>query len=127
MIKGIGVDMVYIPEIRHFLEDEKLASSFISHTFTPSEVNACKSHNDPAEYYATRFAAKEAVYKAIAHLNDNINFDFRKIETLNHSDGAPYINIIEELKDILESSDISSLHISITTEHDYVTAFVVAE
>jgi holo-[acyl-carrier protein] synthase len=125
MIKGIGVDMVDVREIMRYMETFK--QTFINKTFTPREVEASALLPNPAEYLAARFAAKEAVFKAIARLTKEKGFDFRIVETLNEIDGHPFVNISGELKTLMNEADITSLLISITTEGDYATAFVVAE
>ena len=125
MIKGIGVDMVDISEIARLID--VFGNNYINHTFTKREVAVSREATNPAEYLATRFAAKEAVFKAIAHLTQKKTFDLRVVETLNESDGFPYISINEELQGLLEDAGVVSLFISITTEGDYATAFVVAE
>lgn len=100
--------------------------AFFKHTFTPDERNDAHSITNPAEFFATRFAAKEAVFKAIAHLIPTKTFDFRIVETRNLPDGCPYITT-ESLRPILKAADVRTLHISITTEGDCATAFVIAE
>lgn len=127
MIRGIGVDTVSINEIAHFLKTENIARSYLKHTFTDLEREAGKLRADQAEYYATRFAAKEAVFKALGHLTATKSFDFRLVETLNNPDGSPYVNITDHLRQIMSEADVDLLHISITTEADFATAFVVAE
>lgn len=72
MIKGIGVDTVQISRMAHSL----IIPNFISSTFTINEIN--NLHGDESIYYATRFACKEAVFKALG-----IKMDWRQVETLN--------------------------------------------
>ena len=127
MIQGIGVDSVYIPKIAQYLKDERIANSFMQHTFTLGERCAAVLQENQAAYYATRFAAKEAVFKATAHQTAKQKFDFRIVETLNFPDGAPYVNVTPRLRDLMMEAGVANLHISITTEKDYATAFVVAE
>lgn len=127
MIKGIGIDTVNIDKIRKYITNEKLSSAFISHTFTSKEIASSQINSDKAEYFATRFAVKEAAFKAIAHNLDRKTFDMRHIECLNHNDGSPYININDHLKTIIKEASISILHVSITTEDNYATAIVIAE
>jgi phosphopantetheine--protein transferase-like protein len=122
-IKGIGIDMVYIPTIRKYIEQN---SAFLRRTFTSKEQKASADRADPAQYYAARFAVKEAVFKAVAHLTENKTFDFRIVETLNTDDEAPYVTTDGALAPILQQAGITQLHISITTEGDYAAAFVVA-
>lgn len=127
MIKGIGVDTVRISEILRFMGEDGLSSPFIRRTFTPAEQLEGLTRPQPAEYFASRFAAKEAVFKAVAHLLPEKTFDLRIIETLNDRDGSPYVTADETLCPILDRAGIDALHISITTEADFATAFVIAE
>lgn len=107
MIIGIGVDSVDISKMNEAIKKD----SFIIHTFTENEIK--NEHGIKADYYATRFAAKEAVFKAI-----NQKIDLRKIETLNDKSGKPYVN--------LPDYD-HKIHISITTESNIATAFCIIE
>lgn len=124
MIRGIGVDATDICEMRQLLQD---VCSFKRHTFTAAEIAVGERRTDSAEYYATRFAAKEAVYKAVGHLIPGECFDLRVVETLNAVDGSPYIHITEELALFLQRAGVDKLHISLTTEGNYATAFVISE
>jgi len=126
MIRGIGVDMVCISEIKRLLNLDTTKGSFERRTFTQAEQDIASSHHNQAEYYATRFASKEAVTKSIAPLCSRTGYDLRIVETLNREDGSPYVNITEPLKSILEEIQVDTLHISITTEGDFATAFAIA-
>lgn len=127
MIRGIGIDTVSIREIQRYLEDKNLCDAYLRHTFTEAERKNVQDRENHAEYFAARFAVKEAVFKAIGHLLPEKRFDFRLVETLNTSDGCPYISITPELRQILNVASVVRLHVSITTEDDYATAFVIAE
>ena len=127
MIKGIGVDSVYIPDIKHYLGDERLSDAFVRRTFTDAERAAAEERANKAEFFAGRFAAKEAAFKAVAPLTKAESFDLRIVETLNAEDGHPYVNVTKKLAEILAEADVDTLHVSITGEHEYATAFVIAE
>lgn len=127
MIRGIGVDTVAISEIKLYLSETALSNAFIRRTFTAHEITAAECYPNKAEYYAARFAVKEAVFKAVAHLTEEKTFDFRIVETLHAPDGSPYVSTKGTLSTILKAADVDKLHLSITTEGDYATAFVVAE
>lgn len=124
MILGVGVDMVTISEIARFAASPD--DAFVRRTFTPGELRAAERSARPGEYLAARFAAKEAVFKAIAHLTKAKTFDFRIVETLSREDGSPYVNTSGTLAPLLREAGVERLHISITTEGDYATAFVIA-
>ena len=63
MIAGIGVDHVDIERLRKVLERQ--GARFLDRVFTPAEQEYCRAHRDPAPHYAARFAAKEALFKAL--------------------------------------------------------------
>ncbi len=128
MIRGIGVDMADIREIARYLETESLGGPFLCRTFTEAERAAApEGARQRAEYFAARFAAKEAVFKAVAPLTEEKAFDLRIVETLHHEDGSPYVNLTDALRPLLDEAGVAALHLSVTTEDDYATAFVVAE
>ena len=120
MIKGIGVDIVEINEIKKSIER---SNSFIKYAYTVNEIN--NERGNKYEYYASRFACKEAVFKALAPLTD-IKFEFRKIEILNNEDGSPYVVINEEISKILKSCDVDNLKISLSHSTNNAIAFCVA-
>jgi holo-[acyl-carrier protein] synthase len=62
-VVGIGLDLTEIGRIRELLV--KHGERFKERTFTATESAYCDSHTDPAPHYAARFAAKEAVAKAL--------------------------------------------------------------
>ena len=59
----IGVDIVEIPRIAKAVRNAR----FLKRVFTPAEVAYCRSRKNAAQHFAVRFAAKEAVWKAIAN------------------------------------------------------------
>lgn len=127
MIRGIGVDTAGYEDFERYLSAGRADDPFLRRTFTEKEQSAAAARPRPAEYFAGRFAAKEAVFKAVGHLLPEKAFDFRIVETLTDADGRPYVNVDEKLGPVLKAADVDRLHISITTEGEYATAFVVAE
>lgn len=125
MTRGIGIDMVYIPRIQKLLDRQETA--FFEHTFTAAENAAAPNTARRAEYYAARFAAKEAVFKAVAPLLADRHFDLRIVETLHHEDGSPYINIDERMAALMKDAGIEKILLSVSTEQDLAMAFVIAE
>ena len=124
LIKGVGIDMVSIGEMSRYMK--QFGASFVSRTFTNREVSASKLSPNPAEYLSTRFAAKEAVFKAVAHSTRSKQFDPRIVETLNDSDGYPVVQVNTRLQALLDEAGIEFLHVSMATEGDYATAIAVA-
>ena len=131
MVKGIGIDMASISEIDRLAGGiaGKTASeqdAFVRRTFTPAELAAALERHSPAEYLAGRFAAKEAVFKAVAPLTEG-GFEMRRVETLTRPDGSPYVNAGPELQTALDEAGVSELLVSITNEDDYAIAMVLAQ
>ena len=63
MIIGNGIDIVEVERIRDMVE--KHGSGFLTKVFTEGEISYCKGRRRSSEHYAARFAAKEAVLKAL--------------------------------------------------------------
>lgn len=125
MLRGIGVDMVSVSEIAALTQ--RLSAGALARLFTAGELAAAQAAPRPHEYLAARFAAKEAVFKAMAHLLPEKQFDLRIVETLHRADGSPYIRTDGPLCPVLEQAGVHRLLLSVTTEGDLATAFVVAE
>lgn len=124
MIRGIGIDSVTVSEMQKIIN--RISEGALQRIFSKQEMNAAGTE-DIAEYLATRFAVKEAAFKAAAHLTNDKSFDLRFVETLNLRDGCPYIKINDRMKKLMNETKIDYFHVSITTEKDTVTAFVIAE
>lgn len=123
MICGIGVDLV---EIHSFnAQIARLKDGAFSRMFTPAERAAARQRKDPVEYLAGRFAAKEAIYKAVRPTVSG-ELDLRKIEILSRKDGSPFFQPSDVLKAQLDQAGIGMVHISISGETDYAIAFAVA-
>ena len=128
MVQGIGIDMVDIRRIENMMKKTP-QPAFLRRAYTPAELEQAPPEerlHARAEYLAARFAAKEAVYKAVAHLLPEKTFDFRIVETLYGENHCPYVNVNDDLAPVLQAANVNRLHISITTEGDYASAFVVA-
>ncbi|MGN1389163.1 MAG: holo-ACP synthase [Bulleidia sp.] len=127
MLKGIGTDLVYIPGIQRILDQGGETDPFFTHTFTEHERMEASARVKKAEFYASRFAVKEAVFKVLAPILKDQSPDLRKIESLHHEDGSPYVNTEEYLKPYLEQAGISRILISVSADHDYATAYAAGE
>ena len=127
MICGIGVDMVTVSDMERRVA--RMSPGALARMFTPAEIEASLARgNRRAEYLATRFAAKEAVYKALAPSLGKGRLELRRIEILNRADGSPYANTEEaSLAAAVHKAGVAHIHLSITTEVDFACAFAVAE
>ena len=121
---GIDIDLVSVPELRKL--DQRTRGAFSRRTFTDWELAEAELSQDSWVYLAGRFAVKEAVFKAVAHLLPEKSFDFRLVETLRQPDGAPQIVCSPALRAVLDSANVGSLLVSISNEADFAVAMVQA-
>lgn len=120
MVLGLGVDVIEIYRIRDSVE--RLGSSFLNKVFTPGELEYCMEKANKYQHLAARFAAKEAVYKAIAS-SWQPNIGWQDIEIYNDTSGLPLVKSKGKLKDFL--ADDKSLKISMSHSKDYVVCVAI--
>ena len=84
MIHGIGTDIIEVERIEKAIK--RWGKDFLKHVFTDKEMAYAKTRKFPMQHYAARFAAKEAVFKAIG--NDP-TITWLDIEILNDKFGKP--------------------------------------
>ena len=123
MVLGIGTDILKIDR----LSPETLApeDSFFRKTFTPDEAAEAAGRPNPHNYFATRFAGKEAVFKALRLHPDGIRLN--EIEILTSPDGSPYVILHGRLLKIAEEKGIDQILISLSYDTDYVVAYALAQ
>ena len=88
MIIGTGVDITEVKRLR--LAVEKWGNGFLNRVFTKQELEAARKRISMYQYLAGRFAAKEAVFKALG----NKNLIFKEVEILNDKEGRPHCLIL---------------------------------
>ena len=85
MILGTGIDIIEVSRIQKAIE--RWGEGFLKHVFNPEEIEYAQKHKNPTQHYAARFAAKEAIFKAIG---DNPTITWKDITILNDKNGTPY-------------------------------------
>ena len=89
-IFGIGTDIVNIKRMQKLLKSN--SNNFKNRIFSKNEIIYCEKKRNPSSFYAKRFAAKEALSKALGTgIRKGINF--KDIEILNDNFGKPSINL----------------------------------
>jgi len=123
MIIGIGVDIVQIERVRKLVENY---SEFMHQVFTAREIEFCQAKADSASSYAARFAAKEAMMKALSTgWNEKVNW--LDIEVINEEQGNPILKIKGRTLKLMKKMGVYQTHLSLSHERDYAIAFVVLE
>ena len=113
-----GTDIIEIERIKKSIE--KFGQRFLNTVFTENEIKYCESKNGQKyQHYAARFAAKEAVFKALSN-NINAPEEWKSIEILSEENGRPKVNLKIDVQN-LENIDISLSHCKM-----YAVANVVA-
>lgn len=105
-----GVDIVEISRVEKSINNTN--KRFISEIYTEKEIEYCESKGKAKfQHYAARFAAKEAVFKAISNfLKDKYEITWKNIQILNDKNGRPYVEFIGIKFKQIESMDISISH-----------------
>lgn len=104
-----GTDIVEVDRIQDSIE--QMQEKFLNKIYTEKEITYCKqSKAHQFEHFAARFAAKEAVFKAVSEYIDNYSLDWKEVEILNNEKGRPYVNLKKEITQI-DQVDISLSHI----------------
>lgn len=122
MIIGIGTDIIEIKRIECALERN---SSFINKLFTENEVDYLKSRKMRPESVAGRFAAKEAVSKALG--TGIRGFEFKDIEIDKNTLGKPIVSLRGEAKKLGEKLGNYKIHLSISHSKENAIAYAVLE
>lgn len=108
----IGTDIIEVDRVKKAMED----ANFSLRVFTDEEVKYCESKSERTKYqhYAARFAAKEAVFKAISPLLKNkYEIGWKNIEILKDENDRPFVNLLDiEIKNL--EIDVSLSHVKDT-------------
>jgi holo-[acyl-carrier protein] synthase len=89
MIIGMGVDITEVRRLRQAIE--KWGDDFLNRVFTREELENAKTRGSLHQHLAGRFAAKEAVFKALG----DVGLNWRDVQILNNNEGKPYCEILK--------------------------------
>ena len=124
MIVGIGVDIVETARIEKLRV--KFGQRFADRILTPAERLVYANRNQPDSYLATRFAAKEAVAKALG-TGIGKQLGFHSVQIDNDDSGKPVLRFLGDSADLIAGRSINNAMISLSDEKHYVVAMVVLE
>lgn len=131
--RGIGVDTQLISEIEVSLSS---SPNFLSRNFTREEVDYCRSTSDPAASFAGRWAAKEAVVKAISSCDDNERSRelwegggaaLKEIEIVRGPAGAPKVVLHGHAQTVASVLGVGSIKVTISHSGEYAIAQAIAQ
>jgi holo-[acyl-carrier protein] synthase len=124
MILGIGIDVVDIRRLRRALE--RHGDRFTQRLFTAAEQEYCRAHRDPSPYYAARFAAKEALFKALG-TGWAQGVTWLDAEVRRDESGAPGLALLGRADEISKALGAHRIHISLSHSEESAAAVVILE
>ena len=127
MIVSVGVDMIEVARIQRALEDNGIGKRFRARVYTANEIAYCeKKGRGKYQSYAGRFAAKEAVMKALG-TGWGAKVSWSNIEVVRARGGKPEIALRSHTSAFAQKLGIRRLLVSITHTNHHALAYVVAQ
>jgi holo-[acyl-carrier protein] synthase len=120
---GIGTDIIECLRVAKMIE--RHGELFITRVYTPHEIEYCTARKAATQHYAGRFAAKEAVLKALG-TGWTRGIHWQDIEVRNEMGGQPRIVLAGAARDLAAKMGIAQMQISISHCRTHATAFAVA-
>jgi holo-[acyl-carrier protein] synthase len=122
-ILGIGTDIVECPRIGKMIEQH--GELFLRRVYTPREIRYCQARKHAIEHFAGRWAAKEAILKAMG-TGWSRGIAWTDIEVRNSSGGQPQVLVGGVAKEVARERGIGDILISISHCRTYATAYAMA-
>ncbi|GBD86735.1 holo-[acyl-carrier-protein] synthase [bacterium BMS3Abin03] len=120
MVIGLGIDIIEIERIKKSVE--KYGERFLSKIYTKNEIEYCLSKSNKYQHLAARFAAKEAIFKALMS-GWQKGVSWQDMEIINETSGMPKANLSDKVKTFL--SNDKELKISMSHSNNYVTCVAI--
>lgn len=123
MIIGIGIDLVKISRIERAAKQH---AAFLDRVFTEREQEYCERQKYPAQHYAARFAAKEALLKAFG-TGLSAGMKWTDIEVLHGEGGGPIVNVSGAVRDLADLKGVRQIMLSYSHDEGYAVAHAVLD
>lgn len=124
MILGVGIDIIEVERVR--LAYERFGQRFLRRILRPAEINYCLQYANPAPIIAARFAAKEAVAKALgARIGHQIGW--LDIEIVREQYGVPTIALHDKGQVLFHMRGAKKGYLSLTHSQNYAAAVAIYE
>lgn len=120
MVLGIGIDIIEIERIKKSIDN--FGEKFLNKIYTTTELEYCLSKRNKYQHFAARFAAKEAIYKALSSDTNEV-YSWQDVEIYNELNGLPKVKFYGALKNYLNHG--KDLKISMSHSENYVTCVAV--
>ena len=124
MILGTGFDLVDVRRFAGFIA--RRGDRGLERLFSAAELGYCSAHADPTPFYAARFAAKEAFYKAIGTGMGQAG-GWRDVEVVRLTSGRPLLMLHGKASAVAHGLQVRTIHLSLSHTGDSAGAFVIIE
>lgn len=121
---GIGIDIIEISRMAETIE--RSGDIFLKRVFSNDEMQKARLSDNPTKYYASAFAAKEAVFKALT-LGWDQEVNFREIEVFRRQSGEPLVRLQGAVKARANAEGCHRVLLSLSYETDLAVAMAFAE
>ena len=119
---GLGVDIVEIERMARII---KRSPAFTEKVYSAAERAYCDGHAHPEVHYATRFAAKEAVLKALG-TGFSEGIGWLDVEVRRTSKGRPYVVLAGRAREVAREMGVREIPISLSYTHTDAVACAMA-
>ncbi len=122
-ILGIGTDITECLRIGRMIE--RHGELFITRVYTEAEIEYCQSRKQATQHFTGRWAAKEAIHKALG-TGWIKGITWRDVEVRNEPSGKPVVAMRGGAKEIVERLGIAQILVSISHCHTHAMAYAMA-
>jgi holo-[acyl-carrier protein] synthase len=118
-IVGIGVDLVSIDRVRAITE--RWQDRFLHRIYSEAERRDCFRRAMPYASLAGRFAAKEAILKALG-IGWTAGVRWQDVQVINDANGKPVARVDGRVRTLIQNAGVTRIHVSLSHDADYAIA-----
>ncbi len=123
MIVGLGTDVLTVARMAAELREGR---GFRDAVFTPEEIVYCEAMRYPEMHYAARFAAKEALFKAL-DTDGRAGMRWREVEVRREASGRPQVVLHGSMRKLAQSLAVDAVFVTLAHTAELASATVVLE
>jgi len=119
---GLGIDICEVKRFDRLINNK----AFLEKVFSVDEIKYCSNKKNNSQYFAVRFAAKEAFLKAIG-IGIGKGIHLKEIEIIKDQFGKPFLNLVGKTRETFEKLNAGNIHVSLSHEKTNAVAVVVID